>query len=93
MPVVAGRRGRPKGSGDTNVIGLKKKTKEEKSGEGPKRYLELSIEEKQKRLLSWSVGENIASHCRTTGEKIALKDLDPTNISSSLFSEDMSCCN
>ena len=43
--------------------------------------------EKEKRVLSWCVGENTSKSCLDSGEKIKRDSIDPFEISSQLYSE------
>ena len=59
------------------------------------RFVDMKNSEKEKRVLSWCVGEKISKSCLNSGENITRDAIDPTEISSQLYSEFVnieSCC-
>ena len=86
MPPALSKRGRPKGSEKTNVIGLPK-TKKNKKTSTLIRFVDLKNSEKEKRVLAWSVGEIVSKSCLAWGEKIPPGAIDPTEISAALYSD------
>ena len=85
MPPRITRKGRPKGSEKT-VIGLPKKTKRlKKTNPNLKKFVELSNSEREKKILEWCLGKEIASECVTISGKISVTKIDPTEIASEIF--------
>ena len=80
------RRGRPKGSEKTNVIGLPKKKKNAKASTLV-RFVDMKNSEKERQVLNWCVGESISKSCLESGKKITRDTIDPTEISSQLYNE------
>ena len=65
----------PKGSDKMNVIGLPKKKKNTKAT--LVRFVDMKNAEKEKRVLSWCVRENISKSVFDSGEKITRNTIDP----------------
>ena len=84
MPPALKRRGRPKNSEKTNVIGLPKK-----KGKVATlcRYVDMKNSEKEKQVFTWCVGETISKSCLTSREKVRSEMIDPTEISAAIYSE------
>ena len=83
MPPALKKKGRPKGSDKTNVIGLKKK----KKPEGCQKFTEMKTSEKEKFVLLLCVGESVASNVLSNGKRVEEGDIDPTVIDSGVFNE------
>ena len=85
MPPRIAHKGRPKGSEKT-VIGLTKKAnRPKKPRTHPKKFVELSNSERERKILEWCLGKEKASECLVTSGKISVVKVDPTEIASEIF--------
>ena len=85
MPPKLTKRGRPKGSEKTNVIGLPKKKNAKAST--LTQFVDMKNSEKEKRVLCWCVGEDVSKLCLESKKKVTCETIDPTEISSQLYNE------
>ena len=85
MPPALVRRGRPKNSEKTNVIGLPKQKKGKVSTLS--RFVDMKNSEKEKQVLGWCVGEDVSKSYLGSGEKIRADIIDPTEISAALYND------
>ena len=79
-PAVKGR-GRPKGQRDTNVIGLKRSNKKNPCV----RFCDLKFNEKLNKTLSLCIGNDAAMKVLSTGSRVQLEHVFPTEIDPAVF--------
>ena len=88
VPPALKKKGRPKGSDQTNVIGLCRIKKMNKPGEA-KRFIDLRLPEKEKFILLLCVGVSVSTRIISSGSKrkIEESDVDPTEINAGIFND------
>ena len=80
QPPLKGK-GRPKGSKETNVIGLKKSS----SKNSCLRFCNLRYNEKLRKTLSICIGEKLAEKVLSSGSRVQLEHVFPTEIDPAAF--------
>ena len=85
------KRGRPKGSETTNVVGVKRKKKVKSPG--VETFLQKDRAERENLIVKWCVGTESAEQAIKSGSQLTIDDLNIVNIDPALFNTKFVCIN